>query len=148
MFGFAFLESPGIEYNGEDDDRDGIIDESLSDGIDNDHDWRPFADTGLPDIPGTEGNGKWDTEDTNLNGALDPGEDINKNDRLDYEEVNDDRGSDGIGPDENSWPGPDPNGSETNGIVDPGEPNFDSTDIDEADQAGLKHVYVYETKKI
>ncbi|MCA9734802.1 MAG: hypothetical protein H6696_08655 [Deferribacteres bacterium] len=147
VFGFAFLESPGIEYNGEDDDRDGIIDESLSDGIDNDHDWRPFADTGLPDIPGTEGNGKWDTEDTNLNGALDPGEDINKNDRLDYEEVNDDRGSDGIGPDENSWPGPDPNGSETNGIVDPGEPNFDSTDIDEADQAGLKHVYVYETNK-
>lgn len=143
-FGFAFLESPGIEYDGIDNDFDHLIDETQYDGIDNDGDWRPFADTGIFGLPGTANNGSWDTEDTNLNGALDPGEDVNLNAILDFEDVKDDRGTDGIGPDENSWPGPDEDGSETNGFHDPGEPNFDETDIDEADQAGLKHVYVYE----
>ena len=158
-FGFAFLESPGIAYNGVDDDADYLIDEAMDDGIDNDGDWRGFKDSGLdklvsgdlgykgPDLDGTEGNGVWDTEDANLNGALDAGEDLNKNDKLDMEPINDDRGTDGIGPDENSWPGPDPDGSESNGQMDLGEPNFDVTDIDEADQAGLKHVYVYEGDK-
>jgi len=147
VFGFAFLESPGIEYNGVDDDKDGMIDESMSDGIDNDGDWKAFDDVGLPGIPGTAGNGKWDTEDTNLNGALDKGEDVNKNDKLDFEPINDDRGTDGIGPDENGWPGPDPDGTETNGSMEIGEPNFDVTDIDEADQAGLGHVFVYQINK-
>ncbi len=168
-FAFAFLESPGIAYNGEDDDFDKIrpdgtinekmIDESMQDGIDNDEDWVPFADIGLdrlgpgdagysgPDADGTEGNGQWDTEDTNLNGALDAEEDINQNSKLDMEPVNDDRGTDGVGPDENGWPGPDPDGTETNGLMELGEPNFDLTDIDEADQAGLKHIYVYESRK-
>lgn len=159
VFAFAFLESPGIAYNGLDDDFDYMIDESMEDGIDNDGDWRGFADIGLdklgpgdegytgPDADGTEGNGIWDTEDENLNGALDRGEDKNQNDKLDFEPVRNDRGTDGIGPDENGWPGPDPDGSETNGIMDLGEPNFDITDIDEADQAGLKHIYVYESRK-
>lgn len=147
VFGFGFLESPGIDYNGEDDDEDGMTDESMSDGIDNDGDWEPFADVGILDLPGTAGNGIWDTEDVNLNGGLDAGEDVNLNDKLDYEPINDDRGSDGIGPDENGWPGPDANGSETNGIIDIGEPNYDVTDIDEADQAGLGHIYVYPENK-
>lgn len=147
VFGFAFLESPGIEDNAVDDDKDGLVDESMFDKIDNDGDWRPFSDTGLLNIAGTEGNSKWDTEDKNLNGALDPGEDLNKNDKLDFEPVNDDRGTDGIGPDENGWPGPDADGSETNGRIDIGEPNYDITDIDEADQAGLGHIYVYESNK-
>ncbi|MCB9218257.1 MAG: hypothetical protein H6610_02210 [Ignavibacteriales bacterium] len=147
VFGFGFLESPGIEYNGIDDDKDGMIDEDMADGIDNDGDWRPFEDIGLPDIAGTAGNGKWDTEDTNFNGALDTGEDVNRNDKLDFEPVNDDRGTDGIGPDENGWPGPDPDGSETNGAINIGEPNYDITDIDEADQAGLGHIYVWQPNK-
>lgn len=146
-FGFGFLESPGIEDNDFDDDYDGIVDESMFDGIDNDGDWEAFEDIGLLDIPGTANNGRWDTEDTNLNGGLDPGEDINKNDKLDFEPINDDRGTDGIGPDENGWPGPDPDGTETNGSFDIGEPDYDITDIDEADQAGLDHVYVYEGDK-
>lgn len=165
VFAFAFLESPGIAYNGINDDYDftidgePMIDESMEDGIDNDGDWRPFSDIGLdkigpgdedyfaPDADGTEGNGRWDTEDLNLNGALDKGEDKNKNDKLDFEPVMDDRGTDGIGPDENGWPGPDPNGTETNGVMELGEPKFDLTDIDEADQAGLAHIYVYEYRK-
>ena len=93
-FAFAFLESPGIAYNEDDDDKDGMLNERMDDGIDNDGDWEPFADIGLdrmgsdhleykgPDLDGTEGNGVWDTEDTNLNGALDNGEDKNKNDKL------------------------------------------------------------------
>ncbi len=158
-FGFAFLESPGIPYNGLDDDADGLVDEAMDDGIDNDGDWLPYADIGIdkkgpgdegyvgPDGDGTENNGRWDTEDANLNGALDPGEDTNKNDKLDFEPIRNDRGTDGIGPDENGWPGPDTDGTEANGAMDLGEPNFDKTDIDEADQAGLKHVYVYENNK-
>lgn len=159
VFAFAFLESPGIAYNDTDDDFDGLIDESMEDGIDNDGDWQPFADIGLdqlgpgdtgysgPDADLTEGNGVWDTEDTNLNGALDEGEDVNKNSKLDFEPVRDDRGIDGVGPDENGWPGPDPDGSECDAIMQLGEPNFDLTDIDEADQAGLKHIYTYEARK-
>jgi len=153
-FALAFLESPGIDYNEIDDDADRMIDESMSDGIDNDGDWEPFADIGLdnlqsgddnyngPDYDGTENNGIWDTEDVNLNGALDAGEDGNKNNNLDMEPVNDDRGTDGIGPDENGWTGPDKDGSECNGLMNLGEPDFDLTDLDEADQAGLKHVFV------
>ncbi|MBN1352027.1 hypothetical protein JXJ21_21675 [candidate division KSB1 bacterium] len=158
-FAFAFLESPGIEYNKMDDDADSLIDESMEDGLDNDGDWEPFEDIGLdklgpgdpgypgPDADGSEGNGVWDTEDLNMNGGMDPGEDINKNDKLDMEPINDDRGSDGRGPDENDWLGPDPDGTECNGIMDLGEPDFDLTDIDEADQAGLKIAYVYEFHK-
>ncbi len=155
-FGLAFLETPGIAYNDLDDDADGLLNESMSNGIDDDGDWKPFADVGLdrigpdsstykgPDKDGTEGNGRWDTEDANMNGALDPGEDTNQNDKLDMEPVNDDRGRDGIGPDENGWFGADP--GEVNGRPDLGEPNFDLTDIDEADQAGLRYAYG-DTKK-
>ena len=38
QLGFGFLESPGIEDNNFDDDYDGIVDESMFDGIDNDGD--------------------------------------------------------------------------------------------------------------
>jgi len=106
-FAFAFLESPGIPDNFEDDDADGMTDESMNNLRDDDGDWRPFADIGLdrlgpgdegyrgPDADGTEGNGTWDTEDLNLNGGMDAGEDKNKNDKLDFEPINDDRGKDG-----------------------------------------------------
>ena len=154
VFGFAFLESPGIDYNGLDDDFDHLTDESMHNNIDDDGDWKPFDDFGLdrigPDDPDYkkadigEGNGVWDTEDTNHNGALDKGEDINHNDHLDFEPVNDDVGTDGVGPQDNEYRGPDPDGSEADGLMEHGEPNFDETDIDEADQAGLKHVYAYE----
>ncbi len=69
-FGFRYLESPGDPLNGIDDDEDGLVDESQSDGIDNDGDWNPeLDDVGLdglapgaigylgPDADGTEGNG-------------------------------------------------------------------------------------------
>lgn len=47
----------------------------------------------------------------------------------------DDVGIDGLGPDDNDYPGPD--FGEGNGVPDQGEPNFGRTDPDESDQIGL-----------
>ncbi|MCK4579214.1 MAG: hypothetical protein KAU50_10515 [Candidatus Marinimicrobia bacterium] len=97
--GYMFLESPGNQYDLIDNDGDGLVDESMSNGIDDDGDWNPLAD---------------------------------------------DVGIDGIGPDNPYYPGPDEGegdgvptaGDRYNPMV-PGEPNFDGTDLDEADQIGL-----------
>lgn len=93
-----FLESPGNEIDGVDNDGDGMIDESQFDGIDNDGDWNPVTDdVGLDGIPNTGDTGEGDgipTAGIRLsNGSLDP--------------------------------------------LHPGEPNFEFTDLDEADQIGL-----------
>ncbi len=133
-FGYAFLESPGLPNDGIDNDADGIIDESQYDKIDNDNDWARWQDL--------NGNGLWDSEDANFNSVLDEGEDLNANGILDYEPVNADVGSDGIGPDQDDWPGPDANGTECNGLPDWGEPFFDYTDNDESDQVGLTSWYL------
>ncbi|MDP1676052.1 MAG: hypothetical protein Q8L88_04235 [Bacteroidota bacterium] len=133
-FGFAFLESPGISGDGKDNDADGLIDESQGNAVDEDGDWVKFTDTNA--------NGLWTTEDTNKNGVLDAGEDVNGNGRLDFEPINDDVGSDGIGPEQNDYTGPDANGTEGNGIADQGEPNFGFTDNDESDQVGLTSFYL------
>ncbi|MEA3286303.1 MAG: hypothetical protein U9Q77_02860 [Candidatus Marinimicrobia bacterium] len=107
FFGYKFLESPGEPRDGIDNDVDGMIDESMQDGIDNDGDWRPYSDWNL--------NGEWDRG----------------------EPVNDDLGADGVGPDDPQYVGADTDGSEANGFPDAGEPNFDEKDLDEADQIGL-----------
>ena len=133
-FGYAFLESPGLPNDGLDNDNDGVVDESQYDKIDNDHDWKSWQDL--------NGNGIWETEDANHNGILDMGEDLNANGILDYEPVNSDVGSDGIGPDQDDWPGPDADGTECNGLPDWGEPFFDYTDNDESDQVGLTSWYL------
>ncbi len=49
----------------------------------------------------------------------------------------DDVGSDGIGPEDDGYPGPDPDGTEGNGRPDQGEPNFGILDPEESDQIGL-----------
>lgn len=133
-FGFAFLESPGLAEDGIDNDEDGLIDESQTNGIDDDNDWVGWEDK--------NGNGIWDNEDTNNNGILDPGEDKNNNGILDIEPLNDDLGSDGLGPEFDGYPGPDPDGTEGNGKPDNGEPNFEFTDNDESDQVGLTSFYL------
>jgi len=53
----------------------------------------------------------------------------------DWNPLFDDVGIDGLGPDDNDYPGPDL--GEGNGIPDQGEPNFGRTDPDESDQIGL-----------
>lgn len=106
-FGYRFLESPGDPVDGIDNDEDGMVDESQQNGIDDDGDWVAYTDQ--------DGNGQWD-----------PGE-----------QMNDDVGTDGLGPTDNGYPGPDADGTEANGVPDLGEPNFEFTDNDESDQIGL-----------
>ncbi len=55
----------------------------------------------------------------------------------DWDPLVDDVGSDGVGPDDDGYLGPDPDGTERNGRPDQGEPNFGKTDVDESDQIGL-----------
>ena len=133
-FGFAFLESPGLPFNNVDDDEDGMIDESQTNGEDDDGDWRIWDDLNA--------NGVFDNEDLNYNGILDNGEDLNANGVLDFEPMWDDVGSDGLGPEYDEYTGPDPDGTEANGVHDVGEPNFETTDNDESDQIGLTSWYL------
>src|ERR1051326_5652199 len=55
----------------------------------------------------------------------------------DWEPSTDDVGSDGVGPNDEGYIGPDPDGTEGNGRPDQGAPNFGKTDPDESDQIGL-----------
>ncbi len=126
-FGYAFLESPGDPLNKIDDDGDGLIDEQQ----DNDRGSYTFGSIGNFGEPKLHWSGDEDGDwrayiDGNENGEWDEGEDIF-----------DDVGSDGIGPYEQDYTGPDDNGSEANGVPDHGEPNFGKTDNDESDQIGL-----------
>ena len=70
-FGYKFLESPGVGneildgvfYPGDgiDNDNDGYIDESWTDGIDNDGDWNPETDdVGIDGVAGTGDEGEGD----------------------------------------------------------------------------------------
>ncbi|MYJ56349.1 MAG: hypothetical protein F4096_07960 [Rhodothermaceae bacterium] len=132
--GVGFLESPGISDDGLDNDADGLVDESRENGIDDDGDWRTWQDP--------NGNGVFDNEDANHNFVLDPGEDLDNDGRLTIEPLNDDTGSDGLGPEMEGYTGPDPDGTEANGRPDPGEPNFEFTDNDEIDQIGLTNMVI------
>ncbi len=93
--------------DGKDNDEDGMVDESQENGIDDDGDWRSFTDE--------NGNGIWDPT----------------------EQLNDDTGTDGLGPFDEQYTGPDPDGTQGNASPDRGEPNFEFTDNDEIDQIGL-----------
>jgi hypothetical protein len=55
----------------------------------------------------------------------------------DWNAATDDLGSDGLGPEDDGYPGQDVDGTEGNGIPDQGEQNFGKTDPDESDQIGL-----------
>ncbi len=92
-FGYKFLESPGDPTNGKDDDGDGYVDESQTDGIDNDADWNAEKhDVGVDGVPNTGDRGENDGAPT----AGDPFD-----------------------------------------IREPGEPNFEFTDLNESDEIGL-----------
>ena len=151
--GYAFLESPGISVNGIDDDDDGITDEERNndagvriDGAENiisyiqsTYDVQKLLEfynyTTVDDIPAVE-RGYWWTgeedldwrayDDVNTNGIWDEGEAL-------YDDV----GSDGLGPFDVAYPGPDLDGTQGNGRPDQGEPEFGILDKDESDQIGL-----------
>jgi hypothetical protein len=72
-----FLESPGNSVDGIDNDGDGMIDESQTNGIDDDHDWNPKNDdVGIDGVPDTHDEGEGDGVPTAgirfADGTLDP----------------------------------------------------------------------------
>jgi len=153
--GFAYLESPGLPYDGVDNDQDGLIDEKRDndtgeligamDGIaDLDKFLRAYrleVEDLKPHYAGDEdqdwengvdlnGNGKYAIEISPGNWAVETGE-----------STGDDVGIDGVGPTELNYHGPDDDGSEGNGRPDFSpigcEPNFNTTDVTESDMIGL-----------
>ncbi|MCF8266040.1 MAG: hypothetical protein K9I99_16185, partial [Melioribacteraceae bacterium] len=114
-YGYAYLESPGNPFDGIDNDDDLMVDERRDDGIDNDMDWVGYSDL--------NSNGKWDATEN--------------------EPLNNDVGTDGVGPFDLQYTGPDPDLTEGNGLPDSGEPNFDKLDKDESDQIGLTSLSIY-----
>lgn len=147
--GIAFLESPGVDSDLIDNDQDGVIDErrdnlagafvSPMTGVHNLTNWNRFR--GI-DNPADTSTIKWHFEGDEDQDWTD-GYDANENGRYDEDEnAGDDVGTDGSGPWDLDYPGPDANGTECNHKPDlnPGigsEPNFGYTDIGESDMLGL-----------
>jgi hypothetical protein len=150
-FGFAFLESPGEPLDGEDSDQNGIVDEqqdnpagmlivgqeAILQYIRANYiltDFESFF--GPKESRPAYQAGIWWTGDEDLDWVAFVDE--NENTKRDPgEPLLDDKGSDGIGPEDEDYPGADTDGSEDNGQPDAGEPNFGKTDNDESDQIGL-----------
>lgn len=151
--GYAFLESPGIATNGIDDDDDGIVDERRDNdaGIKiNGKDavinylnsryniskfLRFYSYERIEDIPAVQQKYLWTgDENANWRGFTD----LNANGQWDEgEPLNDDVGTDGLAPFDDSYRGPDSDGSQGDGRPEQGETNFGILDKDESDQIGL-----------
>ncbi len=148
--GFAFLESPGNNTNGIDDDQDGIIDEDrfsfasqiLTSQSEIDayitQNYDPVQFESYYGEPYTERSaykaGIWFTSDENLDWV--GYEDENGNGIWDEgEKLNNDLGPDGIGPFDLEYTGADK--GQGDGKPDEGEPNFNKLDVNESDQIGL-----------
>ncbi len=164
--GYAFLESPGIDYDGIDNDHDGMIDESRDDAAET---WpkypqyrgpiyeasSPYAAQmeklyGVQPVPaGGVKDAFIATHDTaaflsffNYKTLDDVPAIKNKlwwpgDENGNWDPQFDDVGSDGLGPTSANYPGPDANGTEGNLRPDQGEPDFGILDKDESDQLGL-----------
>ena len=149
--GLAFLESPGISWDGIDNDEDGLIDEKRDneasqiigpyDGITNLSqflDYYGLNEDQLRDHWDADEDQDWrDGNDLNGNGIYDNGED-----------PGDDVGLDGVGPGELNYYGPDADGTECNHKPDfatgiGSEPNFALTDVSESDMLGLTSFHMF-----
>ncbi|MFA5803988.1 MAG: hypothetical protein WC879_05045 [Melioribacteraceae bacterium] len=150
LAGYAFLESPGVSDDRRDNDMDGLTDERrdnnatrfisslnldpyiVNPGRDTTnfknfyvYSWKPHWDA--------DENANWRSfADENGNGICDK-----------EESLNDDVGTDGIGPFDDGYTGPDADRTEGNGRPDQGEPNFGILDKDESDQLGLTGFAIY-----
>jgi len=145
--GYAFLESPGIETDGLDNDNDGITDERrYSDGPGDSlfthpygfygDDWDRFYNSYFK-YPSPH----W-SEDEDCDWV--PYTDLNANGLWDINEpLNDDLGVDGVGPYDLHYEGQDE--GEGDGRPTDGEPNYNETDPDESDQIGLTGFDVFAT---
>ncbi|NQT27647.1 hypothetical protein HQ585_19990, partial [candidate division KSB1 bacterium] len=145
VMGFAFLESPGIAYDGVDNDEDGLVDEERdnaatqllgpTEGIDDLDNFLLFYGKNVDEL-----QDHWDADE---DGDWNDGTDLNEDGIYQItEDAGDDVGIDGVGPAELQYPGPDPDGSEGNHRPDfsegeGSEPDFASTDVSESDMMGL-----------
>ncbi len=144
LAGYAFLESPGVSDDRRDNDQDGLTDErrdNIATRFITSPDQDPFIlnpgrDTAnFRNFYGYSWKPHWDADE---NGNWRSFSDENGNGKWDVDEpLNDDVGSDGIGPFDEGYTGPDADGTEGNGKPDQGEPNFGILDKDESDQLGL-----------
>jgi hypothetical protein len=150
LAGYAFLESPGVPDDLMDNDSDGLTDEKrnnnasvfITDPNQDPYLRNPFQDTTkFKQFYGYSWRPHWDADenanwrsysDINDNGVWDEGEPLNN-----------DVGTDGIGPFDEGYTGPDVDGTEANGKPDQGEPNFGILDKDESDQLGLTGFKIY-----
>ena len=114
-------------YDGIDNDLDGLIDENRSIHVDAREVNNQSPLSYINYVTG-EGVG---------NLMIDEKRDNNIDEDGDWMVEFDDVGSDGLGPADNGYVGPDTDGTEGNGKPDQGEPNFGKTDPDESDQIGL-----------
>lgn len=114
-------------YDGIDNDLDGLIDENRSIHVDAREINNQSPLSYINYVTG-EGLG---------NLMIDERRDNNIDEDRDWTAEFDDVGSDGLGPADNGYVGPDADGTEGNGKPDQGEPNFGKTDPDESDQIGL-----------
>jgi len=146
VLGIAFLESPGINSDGIDNDDDGLTDEARDN----------FATeiigptAGITDIPKfletygyTSVNQLKDHWDADEDQDWKDGFDENGNGKYDNGEVaGDDVGLDGVGPNDLNYVAPDADGTECNHKPDlleglNSEPNFGLNDVSESDMLGL-----------
>jgi hypothetical protein len=106
----------------------------------------PFNDTTkFREFYGYSWKPHWDAdENANWQSFMD----VNNNGQWEEDELlYDDVGTDGIGPFDEGYTGPDPDGTEGNGRPDQGEPNFGILDKDESDQLGLTGFAIYPVHK-
>ena len=149
VMGFAYLESPGLAYDYQDNDGDGLIDEKRdnealafigpTDGINDLDAFLEFYDLTEEDLQShwdADEDQDWqDGEDDDGDGIYDLGE---------Y--AGDDVGLDGVAPGELNYEGPDE--GECNHMPDylegvGCEPNFNETDVSESDMIGLTAFRMY-----
>lgn len=147
--GYAFLESPGISDDFQDNDNDGIIDEKRSsDGPGEYLDEEPYGFTGnnwdqFHEFYNRYPTAHWE-EDEDCDWV--PYTDLNANGKWDPNEpLNDDLGADGVGPYHQHYTGPDE--GEGDGRPTDGEPNYNQTDPDESDQIGLTGFKIFPVHK-
>ena len=145
VMGFAYLESPGLAYDYQDNDGDGLTDEKR----DNEATVKVGPTDGITDIDAFLEYYKLDLEDLKEHWDADEdqdwedGEDLNGDGIYQLAEFyGDDIGIDGVGPGELNYTGPDADGSECNHRPDflegvGCEPNFNTTDVSESDMVGL-----------
>lgn len=152
--GFAYLESPGLAYDGIDNDDDGLIDEKRDNGYPGDPTNVMVGPTdGIADLNKFLETYSYTLDELKPHYAADEdqdwedGEDLNGNGIYEISEyAGDDVGLDGVGPSELNYTGPDagecnhrPDYDGANGC----EPNFAKTDVTESDMVGLTSFQMY-----